>query len=58
MPSAIDYAIHHQLYRPTEGEAAVKYKPAKEPRGKLEDSAVKLEKGMTGFLKKLEKKIG
>jgi hypothetical protein len=57
-PSANDYSIHHQVYRPTEGEAAVKYKPAKEPRGKLEDSAVKLEKGVTGLLKKLEKKIG
>ena len=57
-PSANEYSIHHQVYRPTEGEAAVKYKPGKDPRGKLEDSAVKLEKGVTGFLKKLEKKYG
>ncbi|KAI9743780.1 MAG: hypothetical protein M1818_002514 [Claussenomyces sp. TS43310] len=54
---ANEYAVHQQIYRPTEGEAAVKgHKTPKEPRGKLEDSAVRLEKGVTGFLKKLEKK--
>lgn len=57
-PLANDYSIHQQLYRPTEGEVAVKYKPAKEPRGKLEENAQKLEKGVTSLLKKLEKKYG
>jgi hypothetical protein len=57
-PLMTDYNIHHQIYRPTEGEAAIKYKPAKEPRGKLEDNAMKAEKGVTSFLKKLEKKYG
>jgi hypothetical protein len=56
-PSANDYNIHHQIYRPTEDEAAVKHKPMKPPSGKLEDGAQKLEKGVTSFLKKLEKKI-
>lgn len=57
-PLSNNYSIHHQLYRPTEGEHAVKHKPAKPPRGQLEESAQKLEKGITGFLKKVEKKYG
>jgi hypothetical protein len=57
-PAATDYSIHQQVYRPTEGEAAHKFKPVKEPSGKLEANAMKLEKGVTGFLKKLEKKYG
>jgi hypothetical protein len=40
--------VHHQVYRPTEGEAAVRYAPKREPRGKLEEQAGKLEKGVTG----------
>jgi hypothetical protein len=53
-----EYAIHQQIYRPTEGEHTVKHKSAKPPRGKLEDNAQKLEKGVTSFLKRVEKKLG
>jgi hypothetical protein len=54
---AADYGIHQQIYRPTEGEAAVKIKPQGEPpTSKLGQNAVRLEKGVTGFLKKFEKK--
>jgi len=34
------------------------YKPKQEPRGKMEERAGKLEKGVTGFLKRVEKKLG
>lgn len=58
-PIMTDYSIHTQIYRPTEGESAVKTrKPAKPPAGKLEARAGKVEKGVNGLLKKLEKKIG
>jgi hypothetical protein len=57
-PAATDYSIHQQLYRPTEHEAATRYKPAKPPAGKLEARAGALEKGVNGLFKKLEKKIG
>jgi hypothetical protein len=66
-PLMNDYSIHQQVYRPTEVEAAShghKHKsgktPAagKPPRGKLEDRADKLERGVGSLLKKLEKKIG
>ena len=54
--------MHQQVYRPTESEANTKHnkpiKQAKPPRGKLEDRAEQLEKGVGSFLKKLEKKIG
>lgn len=53
-----DYGVHQQLYRPTEGEAAKKYKPKQEPRGKLEENAGRLERGVTGMFKKFEKKFG
>jgi hypothetical protein len=54
---AADYNIHQQLYRPTEGEAPVKIKPQGEQHtSKLGQNAVRLEKGVTGFLKKFEKK--
>jgi hypothetical protein len=56
-PLSTDYSIHQQVYRPTEGEAVGKTK-TKPPRGKLEERAGQLEKGVGGFLKKLEKKIG
>lgn len=55
-----DYSIHQQVYRPTENEAD-KHRKQREtapPKGKLEQRAGSLEKGVTGFLKKLEKKIG
>ncbi|TAQ91116.1 hypothetical protein B7494_g558 [Chlorociboria aeruginascens] len=57
-PLMTDYSIHQQVYRPTEGEATAKVKPAKAPRGKLEERAGQLERGVGGFLKKLEKRIG
>lgn len=65
-PLGTDYSIHQQVYRPTESEAAhgktaksgKTPQAAKTPRGKLEDRAEKLEKGVGSLLKKLEKKIG
>ena len=60
-----DYGVHQQVYRPTEIENSIKHneKPiavvgAKPPQGKLEARASQLEKGVGGFLKKLEKKYG
>ncbi|KAF7853940.1 hypothetical protein EAF04_010606 [Stromatinia cepivora] len=67
-----DYNIHQQVYRPTEIEAEFKKKGSgkakkdaengkgkeKGPIGRLEDNAARLEKGVTGILKKLEKKYG
>lgn len=53
-----EYAIHQVAYRPTENEQAVQYVPKKEVRGRLEDRAGKLEKGVTGMLKRFEKKFG
>ncbi len=55
--AAHEYSVHQQLYRPTEGEATAKYKDKKEPRGKLEENAGRLERGVTGMLKKFEKKF-
>lgn len=58
-PMMTDYSIHQQIYRPTEGEAKVKTKKhAKPPAGKLEARAGRVETGVNGLLKKLEKKIG
>ncbi|CAK7199059.1 hypothetical protein SEUCBS139899_001727 [Sporothrix eucalyptigena] len=54
---APDFSIHQQLYRPTHGEA-VSHGPKKEPRGRLEEQAGRLEKGVTGMLKKFEKRFG
>lgn len=57
-PGAGDYSIHQQVYTPGEGEAPVK-KPA-EAAGShklgLGQNAARLEKGVTGFLRKFEKK--
>ncbi|KAK7709048.1 hypothetical protein SLS64_006532 [Diaporthe eres] len=53
-----EYNIHQRAYRPTEGEAASRYKPKKEPRGRLEENAGRLERGVTGMFKKFEKKFG
>lgn len=53
-----EYAIHQQAYRPAEGEAAVQYGGKKEVRGRLEENAGRLEKGVTGMLKRFEKKFG
>lgn len=55
---AVDYSIHHQIYRPTEGEAAVKFKGYREPKGRLEERVYLAEKIVTSSLKKLEKKYG
>jgi hypothetical protein len=57
-PMMTDYSIHQQIYRPTEGEAKTKAKPAKAPAGKLEARAGKVEHGVNSFLKRLEKKVG
>lgn len=55
--------MHNQVYRPTEGEAAIKVNKMQEGgagqggiAGKLGGNAVRLEKGVTGFLRKFEKK--
>ncbi|KAI1077688.1 hypothetical protein F5B20DRAFT_551009 [Whalleya microplaca] len=56
---SVDYGIHQQLYRPTEHEHAVKYKPKVEGQtSKLGQNAERLERGVTGMLKKFEKKFG
>lgn len=58
-PLMNDYSIHQQVYRPTEDEAAHhKAKAMKPPRGRLEQRAGQVEKGVGSLLKKLEKKIG
>lgn len=61
-PLMTDYSIHQEVYRPTQMEATRKAKPVKVreggPRGKLEDRAEKLERGMGSIFKKLERKIG
>ncbi|EHA53842.1 hypothetical protein MGG_04655 [Pyricularia oryzae 70-15] len=55
----MDYSIHQQAYRPDEGEMEhkTKFKSDRETR-KLESSAYRLEKGVTGMFKKFEKKFG
>ncbi|KAI0193491.1 hypothetical protein F4808DRAFT_357302 [Astrocystis sublimbata] len=55
-----EYTIHQQLYRPTEQEYSAKYaeyKPKTEGGSKLGKSAERLERGVTGMLKKFEKKL-
>lgn len=64
VPSGADqYAIHQQAYRPTEAEALTgaghnPYVPKQESKGRLEENSRRLERGMTGMLKKFEKKFG
>lgn len=61
-----EYDVHNQAYRPTEEEArSHKHKhrkhsesPSGQSSGRLEQKADKVEKGVSRFLKKLEKKIG
>lgn len=61
-----EYDVHNQVYRPTEVEAHShknKHKkhsesPSGQSSGRLEQKADKVEKGVSRFLKKLEKKIG
>jgi hypothetical protein len=52
-----EYAIHQQFYTPADGEGK-KHKPKKEPRGKLEENTGRLERGVTGMLKKFDQKFG
>jgi len=52
-PSQNEYAVHQQFYVPES-----QYKPPKEVRGKLEENAGRLERGVTGMFKKFEKKFG
>lgn len=56
--TANEYAIHQQAYRPMDGELATKYTPKKEVRGRIEENAGRLEKGVSGMLKRFEKKFG
>ena len=52
--------MHQQLYRPTEGEAGVKDHEkinTGEKKSNIGKRAEKLEKGIGGFLKKLDKKF-
>ena len=55
-----DYAIHNQVYRPTEAEYSSHSKPKnkKENASKLSQETKKVDGGVNRFLKKLEKKIG
>lgn len=60
-PAGSDFSVHQQVYRPTESEALGAQFPqgqGREPRGKLEENAGRLERGMTGMFKKFEKKFG
>ncbi|KAI1459863.1 hypothetical protein F4805DRAFT_418933 [Annulohypoxylon moriforme] len=60
-PGAVDYGIHQQVYRPTEQEHAAKYgvyKPKPEGHSKLGQNVERVEKGVTGMLKKFEKRFG
>lgn len=59
-PAADHYAMHQQLYRPTESEAGVKDHErinSGEKKSNMGKRAEKLEKGIGGFLKKLDKKF-
>ncbi|KAK6069510.1 RNA recognition motif-containing protein [Seiridium cupressi] len=58
IPQGSGYDIHQQLYRPSEQEHMVKYKPKPDGRSKLGENADRLERGVTGMLKKFEKKFG
>lgn len=60
--SSPDYTIHQQFYRPSESELSgnkpPQYQGRTEPRGVMGESTSRLERGVTGMLKKLEKKLG
>ncbi|KAM5342845.1 hypothetical protein ACJ41O_013811 [Fusarium nematophilum] len=60
---AQEYNVHQQVYRPTQTELTnseiYSFQPkTSEPRGKLEENAGRLERGVTGMLRKFEKKFG
>ncbi|KAI2467583.1 hypothetical protein F4781DRAFT_303716 [Annulohypoxylon bovei var. microspora] len=60
-PGTVDYNIHQQVYRPTEQEQASKYgvyKTKPEGHSKLGQNVERVEKGVTGMLKKFEKRFG
>lgn len=48
-----DHSIHQQYFIPKD-----KYKPKQETKGKFEQGAGRLEKGVSGLLKRVEKKFG
>jgi hypothetical protein len=58
------YGVHNQMYRPTEAEMSAgaksgsQYQAKDSPRGRLEENAGRLERGVTGMFKKFEKKFG
>lgn len=58
VPQSSGYAIHQQAYRPTMQEHVVDYKPKQDGRSKIGENADRLERGVTGMLKKFEKKFG
>ncbi|KAB5584847.1 hypothetical protein GE09DRAFT_1068428 [Coniochaeta sp. 2T2.1] len=55
-PPVQDYT-HQQAYRPTAAEVGP-HTPKREAKGKLEENAGRLERGVTGMFKKFEKKFG
>ncbi|KAK4447586.1 hypothetical protein QBC34DRAFT_409064 [Podospora aff. communis PSN243] len=57
-PQQSEYNIHQQFYVPEGQQKPEPYKPKQEQKGKLEEKAGKLEKGVTGLLKRVEKKFG
>ncbi|KAF7547454.1 hypothetical protein G7Z17_g7724 [Cylindrodendrum hubeiense] len=61
-PAAQDYSVHQQVYRPTQTEMSNpeshSYQQKTEGKGKLEENAGRLERGVSGMLKKFEKKFG
>lgn len=52
-----DYGVHAQYYAPESAEP-LPHKPKKEMRGRLEENAGRLERGVTGMLRKFEKRFG
>ncbi|KAH6619295.1 hypothetical protein B0J18DRAFT_240435 [Chaetomium sp. MPI-SDFR-AT-0129] len=52
-PGQNDYSVHQQFYG-----SETQYQPKQEVRGKLEERAGRLERGVTGMFKKIEKKLG
>lgn len=56
-----EYAVHQQGYQPTEAEMTAGnpyFQAGGKPSGKLEENAGRLERGVSGMLKKFEKKFG
>ncbi|KAI1946671.1 hypothetical protein LOZ12_000966 [Ophidiomyces ophidiicola] len=58
------YDIHNQVYRPTENEhrhhqrrGSGSFTPTDKKTGKITENAIRVEKGVNRFLKKLEKKL-